>query len=103
MLGRVVHQSINMWQRKIILGTRSIQIPIIYTHPYFAILLWHWYYVGHLLGVFGHFEEPYVQLLLYFFFDLQQHLRLDPSQFLFDRHALFSQRQPMYHDVCVEA
>ena len=103
MFGRIVHQSIDIWQRKVILGTRSIQIPVIYTHSHLAIFLQHWYYVGHPLGILGHFEESCVQLFLHFFFDLQQHLRLDPSQFLFDQHALFSQRQPMYHDVSVEA
>ena len=103
MLDRIVHQSIDMWQGKVILGTRSIQVPIIYTHSYFAIFLQHWYYVGHPLGILRHLEEPRVQLLLHFFFDFQHHLRLDPSQFLFDWHALLSQRQLMYHDVSVEA
>ena len=66
-----------MWQWEVILRAYSVQIPIIYTNPYFAVFLWYWHYVGHPLEILGYFQESYIQLLLHFFLIIQEHFGLD--------------------------
>src|ERR1044072_3387867 len=44
-LSSVVNQDINMRKWKIVFRTRSVQISVIHTHSYFAILLRYGYYV----------------------------------------------------------
>src|ERR1051325_3759201 len=45
MLSGVVNQNINVREWKIVFRARFVQISVIHTHPYFAILLRYGYYV----------------------------------------------------------
>src|ERR1051325_8154070 len=53
MLSGVVNQNINMRKWEIIFRTCFVQISVIHTHSYFAILLRYGYYVSDPLGIRG--------------------------------------------------
>ena len=71
----IIDQGIDVWQRKIILGTSLVQIPIINTYAYFFIFLRHGNNVGNPIRVGYCGKGTSFQLLFYFFFDLQNDLR----------------------------
>ena len=87
-IGRIVHEDIDVQQRKIVLGTGSIQVPIIYAHSYLPILLGDWYNVGKPFWVPSDNQNTSVKLFLYLFLYFQGRLGLHPPQLLFYRGTL---------------
>src|ERR1043165_1134985 len=51
MLSGVVNQDINMRKWKIVFRTRFVQISVIHTHSYLAILLGHRHHISHPLWI----------------------------------------------------
>lgn len=91
-LSSVIYQYINMRKWEIILGTHSVQISIINTHPYLAILLRHMDDVSHPRRVRSNNQKKGVKLLLNLISDLLGHICARPSKLLLDRGTLFFQR-----------
>ena len=79
-----------------------VQISVVDTHSHFTIFLGDWNYVGYPFWILCHFQESYIELLLDFFFNLQEHFWFYPSELLLNWLAFWPHRQLMFHYLCAQ-